>query len=321
MQDNSQKYNRSFAVPVFIILFIASLALCAFLFFKYAKNAKKLQDQNEELVLLYSGLELDKDSIQGKLQEVERLLQERIDKNLAQSDLNADLRTQLEAKKNALRVAYSRISDLLNKDEGDISPTAVPRNLLQAKEAIVKLQQLNTAQLIKIEKLQKSYVDTRQSEEAALVRAASLLAQKDSLLLANDVVSKKMQAASILRVVNLRVTPIREQKGRQEIMEKARKVERLKCEFTVSASDFTYQEEKEIIIRIAAPNGSIITQDTRKLTDVEDLFTLKQILGYDGSEKRVTYYYQQVEEYAKGEYSAELRNSGIVLAKCSFRLL
>ncbi|MFT6004386.1 MAG: flagellar basal body-associated protein FliL, partial [Bacteroidia bacterium] len=62
-----EEERKSKALPLFIFLFLASLAMCAFLFFKYAKNAAKIQQQNEELSLAYQTLDLKADSLQKEL--------------------------------------------------------------------------------------------------------------------------------------------------------------------------------------------------------------------------------------------------------------
>ena len=52
MEDTNQTApSKNKALPLFILLFLISLGLSAFLFFKYAKNAVTIQQQNEELKL------------------------------------------------------------------------------------------------------------------------------------------------------------------------------------------------------------------------------------------------------------------------------
>lgn len=321
MQEASQKYRRSVAVPVFVVLFIFSLGLSMYLFVRYAENSKMVQNQQEELIELYLGLQLNKDSIQDRLIEVERLLQERIDKNLAQLYLNNELRKELVAKKSELKLAYGRISKILNKKDEFTSPTVGYKNLLRAQDEISKLQKINSIYLSQIEELQKINSNTKQDAQLAFDRAASFGAQNDSLLLASTIVNQKLRAANILRVVNFRISPIRMYRGRHETINKARKVERLKCEFMVSASNFIPCGDKEVSIRVKSPNGSVIVKETQELTDISEPVTLRQTMTYDGTEKLVTYYYQQLEAYAKGEYSAELLEDGAVLARCTFLLL
>ena len=64
----------------------------------------------------------------------------------------------------------------------------------------------------------------------------------------------------------------------------------------------------------------MLTKDTKKLTDSDDLFTLKETITYDGTEKAVTYYYKQDSEYKSGAYKVELLNKGKLLDNASFSL-
>lgn len=320
MEDNNQQTSKNKALPLFIILFLASLALSAFLFFKYAKNAKQVQDQKEELELAYNVLQLDKDSIQERLNLVEQQLQDRINENLAQADLKEELREQLEAKKRSLSAAHRRITRLLNGEEGAASVAAGPKNLLEAQKAISTLQQSNAEYMTKVEQIQKDYKAAQALAQQNALKASTLGVEKDSLVKVNTVINKKLSTASILRIAGLKIEPIRERKGEQEAVEKARKVERLKINFTTLGSELTEREEKEIIIRIKAPNGTILTQNTSKLTDSDELFTLKNTIEYDGTEKGITYYYQQAAAYAQGNYNVELLHNDIVLDRKSFSL-
>lgn len=320
MEDTNQQKTKSKALPIFIILFLASLALSAFLFFRYAKNAKQIEAQNEELKLTYGILKLDKDSIQERLNLVESQLQDRINENLAMSDLKEELREQLEAKKRSLSAAHRRITRLLNGEEGTASAVGGPRNLAEAQREISTLQQSNATYMSKVEQIQKDYEAAQALALQNAAKAAALVTQKDSLKGINTIINKKLSTASILRIANLKIQPIRERKGEQEPVEKAKKVERIKFNFTALGSELTAKEDKEIVIRVKAPNGVVLTKNTKKLTDADELYTLKNTIEYDGSEKGITYYYQQAAEYAKGTYTVELLHNDLLLDRGSFDL-
>ncbi len=319
MEVNNQQPAKSKSLPVFIFLFLVSLGLSAFLFLKYAKNAKKVQDQNEELILAYSVLKLDKDSMQVRLDNIQHQLQDRINENLAHTDLKDELRKQLEDKKRALLAAHRRITKLLNGEEG-VASVDKPRSLLEAHKEIAALKQSNATYITEIEQAQKEYKASQAIAQQRALKVSELGIQKDSLMIENKVLNKRLSTASSIRITGLKVEPIRRRKGEQEVIDKARKVERLKINFTVLGSDFTEQETKEIIIRIIAPNGTVLTQNTRKLTDTSDLYTLKNTMQYDGTEKGIIYYYQHPAEYAKGDYRVELYHNNQLLDRKSFSL-
>jgi len=159
MEDTNQAApSKNKALPLFILLFLISLGLSAFLFFKYAKNAVTIQQQNEELKLSYEMLQLDQDSISKKLAIVEQQLQNRINEILAQEDLKEDLRQQLLEKSKALAAARSKIQRLIHSKEGIAASSGGPRNLLEAINQIKQLQDSNATYLANTEDIQRKYI-------------------------------------------------------------------------------------------------------------------------------------------------------------------
>lgn len=307
------------ALPLFIFLFIASLVMCAFLFFKYAKNAVKIQQQNEELSLAYQALDLKADSLQKELDFMYEQLQNKINENLAQEDLKEDLRNQLISQQSALASARRKISKLIAGDDGSGS-TGGPKNLLEAKNQIATLQKTNTANIAKIEFAQKEYAEANEIAQSNGLLALEFKDENDSLISLNTTLEKKLSTASILRIAGLNIITVREKRGKQEITDKASKVERLKISFSVLASDLTIKEQKDLTFRIIGPDKAVLAKDTKKLTDSDDLFTLKETITYDGTEKAVTYYYKQDSDYKSGAYKVELLNKGKLLDNASFSL-
>ncbi len=319
MKANNQQSVKSESLSVFILLFVISLGLSAFLFLKYAKNVKKVRKQNEELLLAYSVLKLDKDSMQLRLNIIQLQLEDRINENLAQADLKAELRNQLEAKKRALLLAHRHISKLLNSKEILVSADK-QRSLLEARKEIDNLMQSNVTHIAEIEKAQKEYKATQVIAQQRALKISELGKQKDSLIITNKVLKNRLSKARNIQITDLNLEPIRRRKGKQEVTDKASKVELLKINFKVLGSDFIIEGTKEIIIRIIAPNGTVLTQDTRKLTDTSELYTLKNTMQYDGTEKGITYYYQHTAEYAQGRYHVELYHNDQLLDRKRFSL-
>jgi hypothetical protein len=319
MEVNNQQPIKSRSLRLFIILFLVSLGLSAFIFLKYAKNANKVQAQNEELALAYSVLQLDKDSMQVRLNIIQRQLQDRINENLAHFDLKEELRTQLEAKKRSLLAAHRRITTLINGHKGG-KTAGESRQLLEAHKEITSLKQNNATYIAKIEQAQKEYKEAQAITQKHALKVGEIGVQKDSLMIANKALNKKLSTAGSIRIAGLTIEPIRRRKGEQEVIEKARKVERIKMKFTVLGGGLTEQGEQEIVVRIIAPNGTVLSKNTRRLTNTNDVYTLKNKIQYDGTEKRITYYYQHTAEYAKGSYRVELYDKNHLLDRRSFSL-
>ena len=327
-KTENHKSSKKGSLALFIILFIVSLALSAFLFFKYAKNAAKIENQNKELALAYEALNLHADSLQLELDKAMQELQDEINKNLAQEDLKEELRIQLHAKKSELSSAYSRIKSLINSSDNKSTGSSAintttrgnQKNLLNAKGQIGKLVTLNYEYIDRIEQLQNDYILEKSKSDSTGYLASKLKNKNDSLKISNIILRDKLSKVNTIRISRLNVFTIRERNGLQENVLKAKKTERLKISFLVQASEPSEEVEKELIIRIIAPNGSVLTQYTDKLSDTDKLFSMAETMTYDGSEKSVVYYYDQEANYKPGIYQIEIYNDDMLVSQNDFYL-
>ncbi len=313
---SSETQPKSKALPLFIVLFILSLLLSAFLFFRYAKTASVIQEQNEELTLAYQALNLKSDSLQVELDEALAQLQLKINENLAQVDLKEDLRIQLEEKTEALEAAHRRISKLIAQGNG----SGGSKKLLEAKSQIADLTEKNNQYISEIEASQKNYANAKAEAERNAERARELLASTDSLNVENSALASKLKTASIIDIAGLNVTAVRTKKGKEENTTKANRAERLKVSFSVLGSEIAENEEKNILIRIVGPSGVVLTTNTEELTNSDDLYSLEKNFYFDGTEKKIIYYYDQEEDYKKGLHKVEIYNEKVLLDRSSFSL-
>ena len=317
--DTIKTKSKGSTLPIFIILFLVSLGLNLFLFFKYAKNGAELEKQNKELSMLYKYANIRADSLQQELDYAITQLQDKINENLAIEDLNEEVKQQYEAQLANLHSERRRLSNLIAQggSKGGASPS---KELLQAKTQIEELKTLNTEYIAKAEQTQLQYKKAKEEAEKNASTAKVYRLENDSLIEVTTKLKTKLGDASTLKIAGLEISPIRDKKGLQEVVEKASKLEQLRIYFEVLKSELTEQETKEISIRIIAPNGSVLTKNTRKLTNSDELVSLSENLDYDGSEKSVTYYYKQEAEYKKGKYKVEILNQGKLLDRTSFSL-
>tara|TARA_B100000497_G_scaffold46762_1_gene54102 strand:- start:1751 stop:2746 length:996 start_codon:yes stop_codon:yes gene_type:complete len=322
---SNQKSSKKGSLTLFIILFIASLALSGFLFFKYAKNAAQIQNQNKELTLAYEALNLHADSLQMELDKAIQELQNEINKNLAQEDLKEDLRIQLNSKKRELTSAYVRIKSLINSGGNNTQEVVASNgnnrsNLLNAKGQIGKLVKLNYEYIDRIEQLQNDYILEKSKSDSTSYLARRLKNKNDSLKVSNVILRDKLSKVNNIRISRLNVYPIRERNGVQENVSKAKKTQRLKVSFMIQSGEATDEMEKELIIRIIAPNGSVLTQYIDELSDTDELFSMIETMTYDGSEKSIVYYYDQEAKYKPGIYQIEIYSDDMMISQNDFYL-
>lgn len=314
--SNESSSNKT--LLIFIALFLLSLTLCGILFFKYARNTVKVQEQNDELTKAYMALDLKADSLQIELNDALDQIKLKINENLAQRELKEEFRVQLEEKIYALEEAQSRINRLIANGNSDDNTGF--KKLLEAKNEIALLTEQNTAYIAEIEKAQQNYQIEKKRAEQHSAKSHELMAKQQILRAEKLILKEKLKNASIIDIAGLEITPIRIKKEKQEATLKASKAERLKISFSVLASELTKQENKILYIRITDPSGAVLTKDTRTLTNSNELYSLVEDLTYDGREKRIIYYYDQKADYKKGDYTFEIYEQNILLDRSSFSL-
>ncbi len=320
--EETPKRNRS--LPLFIVLFLASLGLNLFLFFKYAKNGVEIQEKNQELAMLYKAANLKADSLQQELDLAIQQLQDKINENLAQEDIKESIRFELEEQKQSLIAAQAKISRLIASGAGGsdagAGSTASNKALLAAKTEIDELKRTNTEFIAKAEDAQRKFVEAQKEAEENAIIAENYKIENDSLVEVTSTLNNKLKAASDLNIAGLKVTPVRTRKGELEETDRASKTERLQINFSVLGNELTQKEEKDITIRIIEPNGAVLTKNTTQLTNSADLYTLKTSIDYDGTEKGVKYYYDHDASYKKGVFKIEVYNNNRLLDRKSFSL-
>jgi hypothetical protein len=315
--EETSKRNRS--LPLFIVLFLVSLGLNLFLFFKYAKNGAQIQEQNLELAQLYKVANFKADSLQQELDLAIQQLQDKINENLAQEDLKESIRFELEEQKQSLINAQAKISRLIANGNSTGSASS-DKALLAARTEIDELKKTNNEYIEQAEEAQKKYASAKKEAEKNGLAAETYKVENDSLIEVTSTLNNKLKAASDLNIAGLVVQAVRERKGSQEVTDRASKTERLQINFSVLGSELTQKESKELVIRIVEPNGAVLTKNTTELTNSDELHTMLTSLDYDGTEKGVTYYYKHDAAYKKGVFKIEIYNNKRLLDRKTFSL-
>lgn len=317
MAEDTKK-NRS--LPLFVILFLLSLALNAYLFFKYAKNGEQIKKQNEELAIAYQAANLKADSLQNELEFTIQELQDKINENLAQADLKENIRQQLEGKKAELVRVKSQLSQMIAAGNGANGGSGGPASLAEAKVKIKKLKEENETYIKQAELAQVEYKRATEELKKTNGTVKQYRLENDSLIEINTELGLKLETASTMRVAGFNINPVRSKRGEEEVTDKASKVERLKIMFTLLASNLTKKEDKELKIRLINPNGVVLSKDTDKLTDIDEVASLIKTIRYYGEEMQVIYYFELEEDYDEGDYEAEIYNNNKLIGRTSFML-
>lgn len=134
--------------------------------------------------------------------------------------------------------------------------------------------------------------------------------------------SNKVDIAAQPNVGPVIVVPQYEKKGVFLPIFKAKKVERLQITFDVLGNKLTEkQTEKEYIVRIKNPDGIILSNDNSQLMDIDDVYTFKEKVVFNGTQQKIKHNFTQKPDYKKGKYTVELREGKEVKNTFSFELI
>jgi len=196
-----------------------------------------------------------------------------------------------------------------------VSSGGSPSKLRALKDSLNRLTVENTDFRTKIEEV------LMQNEDYRLK-----MLTKDSLIAAlndkKDILSSQVEIASQPSVGPIIVTPVYMKKGVFVPQFKARKVESLKIQFDVLANKLTGKSvEKTYLVRIIDPDGIVLSTSNKQLSNSDDVYTLKEVITFDGTLKKINTKFTQEPSYKKGKYKVELKEGGEVIQSSDFSLM
>lgn len=325
MSDQQTKAPASKApLIIFMVLFLASLALNLFLYFKYIKGQDF--ERNKQLASLLEEANLSNDSLQRELQNTIEQLQDQINENLAMDDLHNELRGDLESRLVELQRAKSKISRLIASGSSESYASSSPGSLggaqalLQAKAEINKLKSENETYLGQVSEIQNQYRASQLALEDAESSAKKYQLSSDSLTKAAVVLEDRLEKTAFFLVSDLLISGIQEKKNKNIVTSKASKVDKLNISFNILENEAIEEGEKEIVIRILGTNNEVLTNDNNALTDTDQLVTMMETFNYDGETKKLTFKFKQKADFKKGMHKVEILSKGRLINSGRFTL-
>jgi hypothetical protein len=212
--------------------------------------------------------------------------------------------------------------DLLREKEQKIASL---RNALSGGGSVSSMRALKDS-LSKFRNDNISFIKQVDSlNEASEVYKAKLLEQENQIAFLEKqktALSNKVDIAAQPNVGPVMVVPQYEKKGVYLPIFKAKKVERLQISFDVLGNKLTEkQTEKEYIVRIKNPDGIILSNDNSQLMDIDDVYTYKEKVIFNGTQQKIKHNFIQKPEYKKGKYTVELKEGKEVKNTFSFELI
>jgi len=253
-----------------------------------------------------------------------------------QKGLNAQLDEKINQQLQQLEQNKSQIEQMI-REKRDVK-SAMARLESQKKQYLAEIDKLkadvgiltekNTQLSTENQTLNSSLTETqtRLSEESTA--KASLISEKTQLETERQVLSKKVDIASAIRVKNITVKAVDvRSSGKEKSKSRASKVDKLNICFVTEPNEVVPSGEETFYLTVIDPTGATlaveslgsgIAQDKRN--EQEFRYTTTATTNYQNGESNVCGAWQPGQNFVKGKYEVKIFNKGYLVGSGSFNL-
>lgn len=174
---------------------------------------------------------------------------------------------------------------------------------------VVQIDSLNQAN----EKLSKENKRVRTQYQAVTKQVEVLQEEAKNL-------SDKVTLASQLDATGIAIHP-RNKRGKET--NNVKNVVKFAIDFTIVKNITAPTGERTIYVRIAKPDGTVLTKSANHTFAYENTtleYSIKKLIEYTGEEQSVTVYWDVEEFLGAGEYTVYLFSDGVMIGEKSFTL-
>jgi len=327
MATNPTSSQRILLVAAVII--VALLAVNAFLLYNKYSQDRVLTEKTTEL------------DAANKLQiELEKQYQEALSELEEMRGSNQELNSIIDRQKEELRVQKERISEMIRTGKELGKAQAEMQNLRSQTEGYLaenqRLKEENLQLLTAKQQLEERTQALSANLDSANVRTAalegekaSLSAEKEQLSSEKEVLSATVNLASVVKIQNVRVTPLKERSSGKTVKKKyAKNVDQLKICFQTIANEVARPGMERFFVRIISPLGETLAIDqlgsgviVDKKTGEEMRYTHIAEYDYNNDQTDVCFNWNRnLSAFQKGNYKVEVYNKGHKAGEGNFEL-
>ena len=171
---------------------------------------------------------------------------------------------------------------------------------------IDSLNQVNTKLVKENNRVRTQYAEATKKVETLQEEAKNL--------------SDKVTLAAQLDATGIAIHP-RNKKGK--VTNSVKSVVKFAIDFTIVKNITAATGERTIYVRIAKPDGMVLTKDASRTFKYENTkleYSIKKLIEYTGEEQSVTVYWDVEEFLNPGEYTVYLFSDGVMIGEKSFTL-
>lgn len=223
---------------------------------------------------------------------------------------------------NRTKAAYGQLADSMALKDSIIMANANEIKLLlddqweyyKVKKKLERLQVISQNYVRQMDSLYS--VNRELTEENERIREEVVNERKryKELNKTKDELSGKVNEAAVFRTFNVQVSGIRQRGSKSELVtDKAKRVERIKICFTLAQNSLIQAGNKNIYIRIAAPDSKILVKSRDDAYSFmfkgERLqYSIMEVVDYDNSDKEICVFWEKrdTQELTPGLYYVDI---------------
>ncbi|MSQ79559.1 MAG: hypothetical protein EXR21_07785 [Flavobacteriaceae bacterium] len=304
--ESTERRSGSGKVIVIIALLLLVTADVFLLYQLFNKNdeidkkevsIKKLNEAKDSLVI-------EINTLTAQLADLKKENEGFGEKSAEFAKIIADLTARLS---NAKRAAYSGDPKLIAQAKKDMAEARKMKANFESEMATTRAE---------LELARKKNVELNDSLGLTKTDAEKLKKDKGQL-------AKKIKESSALKADNILATPLKTGKKGDKPTTKAKSASKVKICFKLQQNLVTDEGLKTIYLRVLGPDRSVISNNTNNTFnfDGDNLpYSEKKEVQYDNKDTDVCMNFKKSTAFAKGNYTMEIYEGGVIVGKSTFLL-
>jgi hypothetical protein len=285
-----------------IVVILLLFCFCGYLIWQNLELQKLLEAGD----IAYTEVSTERDQVKGELEEM-----------LAQYE---DMAANNEVLSEELIAEKEKIEELLKQAKGKNWTIHKLRKETESLRTIMK------GYVVQIDSLNQ--INGRLTEENKVVRTelSSEKTRTKDLTKENEGLNGLVTVASYLKTSSLKSFGVKVKSNNTgKESDRAKKVGKIRTQFTILKNDITDPGKKWVYIRILTPDGKVFsekTDDNNKFdfNGVRGLYSSKKQIDYNNQQQELSIDWIKSEDFPIGEYNVEVYADGVDIGKTKFSL-
>jgi hypothetical protein len=301
INSTSEKKNKT-TNKLLILVILLLFCFCGYLIWQNIELQKSLKSGAQTNVEMTT----ERDQVKGELEEM-------LSKYKEMESSNEGLSAELEEER-------AKIEELLKKAKGK------DWSIYQLRKETASLRTIMKGFVVQIDSLNQ--INGRLTQENKVVRN-KLTSEKDKtkdLTKENEGLTDLVTVASHLKTSALKSYGVKiKSNNTGKESDRAKKVEKIRTEFTLLKNDISQPGKKWIYIRVLTPDGKVLsekTDDSNKFdfNEVRGLYSSKKQIDYNNQQQVIRIDWSKTEDFPIGEYNVSVYADGVDIGKTKFYL-